>query len=570
MGVKTCLLQLALIAILWTGQASPKDCRCFPGDTCWPTLSEWDRLNETLDGKLVATVPLAAPCHDPIHNTTRCQVLRDSWQWPQEHYESSSSVMAPFFANQSCDPFTPEHSPCLLGNYVRYAINVSSAQDVATGIRFAKERNIRLVIRNTGHDYNGKSTGAGSLAIWTHHLKNITFLDYSDPSYTGKAIKVGAGVQGGEAYAAADAQGLAVVGGDCPTVGIAGGYSQGGGHSALASKYGLGADQVWVANRQNNTDLFWALAGGGGSTYGVVLSMTSKAHKDIPVSSANFTFTSEGITQDIYYEAIAAWQAALPPIVDSGIMVIYFFTNTSFAASPITAPGVSSSELAALLTPYFDKLKGLGVTYASYIDQFPGYYSQFSTMQSPIQVGIAQYGGWLIPRSVVEFNNDALITACRNITEDGAQFIGVALNASKGVDNSVLPAWRNTLIDTVITTPWNSTAPWSDMVEWQHKMTEQYIPQLIALAPNSGAYMNEADFRQPNWQQAFFGSNYQKLREIKALYDPNEVFYALTAVGSEEWDVEDDGRLCRVAQTVDGTQPSSHSQESLLVGLREL
>lgn len=245
---------------------------------------------------------------------------------------------------------------------------------------------------------------------------------------------------------------------------LSGGYSQGGGHSALASKYGLGADQVleWevvdgngevrVANRQNNTDLFWALAGGGGSTYGVVLSITSKAHKDIPVSSANFTFTSEGITQDTYYEAIAAWQVALPPIVDSGIMVIYFFTNTSFAVSPITAPGVPSGELAALLTPYFDKLNGLGVAYTSYIDQFPGYYSQFSTMQGPIQVGIAQYGGWLIPRSVVEFNNDALITAYRNITEDGAQFIGVALNVSKAVDNSVLPAWRDTLISTVITT----------------------------------------------------------------------------------------------------------------------
>lgn len=152
MRTKQCLLQFALIAILCTGQA-PKDCRCFPGDTCWPTLSDWDRLNETLDGKLVATVPLAAPCHDPIHNKTRCQVLRDNWQWPREHYESSSSVMAPFFTNQSCDPFTPEHSPCLFGNYVRYAINVSSALDVATGIRFAKERNIRLVIRNTGHEY---------------------------------------------------------------------------------------------------------------------------------------------------------------------------------------------------------------------------------------------------------------------------------------------------------------------------------------------------------------------------------------------------------------------------------
>lgn len=111
-----------------------------------------------------------------------------------------------------------------------------------------------------------------------HHLKDITFSDWSDSYYTGKAIKMGAGVQGFEAYQAANASGLQVVGGECPTVGIAGGYTQGGGHSALASKHGLAADQTleWelvtgtgeylIANRHQNTDLYWALSGGGGSS----------------------------------------------------------------------------------------------------------------------------------------------------------------------------------------------------------------------------------------------------------------------------------------------------------------
>ena len=68
----------------------------------------------------------------------------------------------------------------------------------------------------------GKSTGDGALAIWTHHLKDIEILDYQSEYYTGKAIKMGAGVQGFEAYAAADKEGLNVVGGECPTVGLAG------------------------------------------------------------------------------------------------------------------------------------------------------------------------------------------------------------------------------------------------------------------------------------------------------------------------------------------------------------
>ena len=69
--------------------------------------------------------------------------------------------------------------------------------------------------------YLGKLTGDGALAIWTHHLKDIEFIDYHSAYYTGKAIKMGAGVQGFEAYAAADKEWLNVLGGECPTVGLA-------------------------------------------------------------------------------------------------------------------------------------------------------------------------------------------------------------------------------------------------------------------------------------------------------------------------------------------------------------
>lgn len=65
---------------------------------------------------------------------------------------SSSSVMAPYFANQSCDPFTPQSQACLLGNYVSYAINVTTVEDIQAGVAFAAANNVRFVIRNTGHE----------------------------------------------------------------------------------------------------------------------------------------------------------------------------------------------------------------------------------------------------------------------------------------------------------------------------------------------------------------------------------------------------------------------------------
>lgn len=60
--------------------------------------------------------------------------------------------MQSFFANQSCDPFSPQSTPCQLGNYVRYALNASCTTDVQLGVLFAKAFNLRLVVRNTGHE----------------------------------------------------------------------------------------------------------------------------------------------------------------------------------------------------------------------------------------------------------------------------------------------------------------------------------------------------------------------------------------------------------------------------------
>ena len=60
--------------------------------------------------------------------------------------------MAPYYQNQSCDPFTPASQPCDLGNYAAYSINVSSAEDVAAGLEFAGKTNLRVAIKNTGHE----------------------------------------------------------------------------------------------------------------------------------------------------------------------------------------------------------------------------------------------------------------------------------------------------------------------------------------------------------------------------------------------------------------------------------
>jgi hypothetical protein len=314
------------------------------------------------------------------------------------------------------------------------------------------------------------------LSVWTHYLKDIEFSDWSDEIYQGKAIKMGAGVQGYEAMAAAEAQGLVAVGGECPTVGVAGGYTQGGGHSALSTSFGLAADQTleWevvtacgelvTASRTKNSDLYWALSGGGGGTYGIVISLTAKAHPDTIVSGATMTFYSSTTTADNFYAAVEAFHASLPNVVDSGAMVVYYFGDAFFEIAPLTAYNKTEAEVKAMMSPLVASLDGLNITYTLTYSQSANYVEHYNTYFGPlpfgnIRVGIAQYGGRLIPRSTVTDNNEALTATVRNITENGVLFIGVAVNISSpaitsGVSNAVLPAWRKALIDVTFTTPW--------------------------------------------------------------------------------------------------------------------
>jgi FAD/FMN-containing dehydrogenase len=319
--------------------------------------------------------------------------------------------MAPFFANQSCDPFQPRDRPCELGNYVRYAVDASGPADVQKTVAFAASKNIRLVIRNTGHDYLGRSTGAGSLAVWTHHLKDITHIPkYTGAGYSGAAFKFGAGVQGFEAMVAARDKGLVVVGGECPTVGIAGGYTQGGGHSALSTSFGLAADNVleWEvvtaggklvkANSKENPDLYWALNGGGGSTFGVAVSMTAKAHmQPATFGGATLSFFTTDNTQDKFYDGIQAFHEELPAMVDAGAMVVHYFTTSFFMISPLSAYNKTESEVKTMLAPFVAKLNDQGINHTATYSEFKTYYEHFDKYFGPlplgnIQVGIAQYG----------------------------------------------------------------------------------------------------------------------------------------------------------------------------------
>jgi hypothetical protein len=101
-----------------------------------------------------------------------------------------------------------------------YVILAKDKTHTKAGINFARDNDLRLIIRNTGHDFIGRSTGWGALIINTYSFQDIHFvIGYSGPgNYTGGAVTIGAGVQGRNLLTHAFAQDppVSVVTGECP------------------------------------------------------------------------------------------------------------------------------------------------------------------------------------------------------------------------------------------------------------------------------------------------------------------------------------------------------------------
>ncbi|KAB2573418.1 FAD-linked oxidoreductase patO [Lasiodiplodia theobromae] len=550
--------------------AQNSTCKCIPGDACWPAADAWAELNTTVSGKLIANKPLAHVCHDPDYDEAACTALKSEWVWPLVFQDAPTAMMDPVW--QTCTPFTPREEPCELGRDAAYSINVTSAEDMAAGVKFANEHNIRLVVRSTGHDFLGRSTGTGSLSLWTHNMRSTTVIDAytgSGASYSGPAIKLAAGVRGTDALSAATEAGYVVLTGNCPTVGLVGGWTQGGGHSTLTSIHGMGADQVleWevvtasgeivTASPTENADLYWALSGGGAGAYAVAASVTVRAYPDLTVGGASLAFAKGGSTSnDTFWAGVQALISTLPSLVDQGGHASFSVSSAGFRLLPLTLPGADEAGVRSALAPFTDALVELGIPFALNVTSFPSFYTHYATFLGPIPRGTmninVMMGGRLVPRDVVEADNGtALVEAFRQLQEveaPGLVLAGIGLKAGEVgnavAPNALLPAWRESLISVLSVMPWDFAATEEVNRAREKTLNDVVVPRLTELTPGSGAYMNEASYLNPDWKEDYYGENYEKLAAIKETWDPNGLFYGPAVVGSDAW-VETDGRLCR-------------------------
>ncbi|KAG2021398.1 FAD binding domain-containing protein [Coprinopsis cinerea AmutBmut pab1-1] len=542
-------------------------CKCYEGDSCWPAASLWSQLNATVEGNLQRVIPDPAVCYNTFegqstYNQAACQEVTRNWsnqQWQSGRAVSNHWIL---WTNNTCLPTTNRNAQCTLGFLPRYVILAKKKEHIKAGIDFARNNHVRLIIRNTGHDFMGRSTGYGSLAINTHSFKDVTFhANYSGPGwYSGPAVTVGAGIQGRELLRLANQQNppVAIVTGECPTVGFAGGYIQGGGHGPLASYYGMAADQALsfevitadgeyrTANVVENPDLFWALRGGGPSTFAAIVSVTVKTFPEVPTAGVIMQLNT--FNQDTFWRGFAAFHNLANHFVDNGMFVYYELFGASLNIRPFVGPNMNAARINQVLQPFYDQLRTLGIQYSTTVREYRTFYDLYIDMFQDETAGAnSLVGGRLFTKQDISQHGNQIVDAIRRA---GGGIIGHIVGPGFGmpwVDNAVHPAWRNgsSFSITNVMLP-NTAGSLSQIPAAQQRLTNEIDGPIRAASPYGAAYVNEGNLEEPNWQEAYWGSNYPRLKALKEEWDPLGVFYARTTPGTELWEVVDfNRRLCK-------------------------
>ncbi|KAL4757796.1 uncharacterized protein BDW70DRAFT_170995 [Aspergillus foveolatus] len=570
-------LLLLTISSIYPTSALWQRCRCTPAHSCWKQI-DWSALNATVSGKLIRNSPPAVSCYPgPKYNKEECAHVGS--QWSNTTFQSEQPIGYCYPIDNSC-PVTnlTWQGKCSLGPSPVYTINATEPEELVAGISFARMNNVRLVIRNTGHDLLGKSTGYGSLQIWVRYLrKGILFqpaFNLSTPcaacNWTGAAFTVSGGYVWDEVYEEAFARDLIVVGGGDPTISVIGGYIQGGGHSPATHDFGLASDQVLeaqvilangtivVANPCTNPDLFTALRGGGGGTYGVVISVTIKAHPSrpvvahtlaiVPTSTSNLNPFLDAIT-DLYtfyptlseagFSGYGSWSVNDPTITYGNSSAGY---KHAFAA--LDKPLVSAKSA---LEPILDILSAhdsidIFVNWFEF-HSYAAYYRAMSGVHQKTGVPETSLASRMFDKKALTSDRERLREMVGAVAGNALEFtinqillVGGGKVLEEPEYSGVNPAWRKTFLVHIVARGWPAKLGPVVAKKVKTDITYSKYYAMRQLTPRMGGYLNEADRNNPWWEEDLYGTtNYNQLLQIKSKYDPEGVFYCPQCVGSSSW-----------------------------------
>ncbi|KAF8187168.1 FAD-binding domain-containing protein [Pholiota molesta] len=526
---------------------------------------DWLSLNDTLGGRLRRGVPFAQPCFLSVlpdgsstNDLARCAEIQEknedhlfrsenfgSYELPQwETCEATGDQCLLDWTNPlNTAAFSPPRQ-CKQGSVPSYYIEVKDQNDVRVAYTFTQRTKIPLVIKNSGHDYFGRSAGPGTLALWTRKLDKLVLDRHFVPEGCSfdatTALTVGAGQHFRAIYDFAKDNNITFVAGADPSVGASGGWVMGGGHGALSPALGLGVDRVLqfkivtpdgqyrTVNKCQNEDLFFALRGGGGGTFGVVLESTFIASPQVTVQAVlglynNTRENSVKLVKELAKGAVQfasdGWGGYVTPSLSSAIW-----------ANPLL--NAADAEKSAIrVTQAFESVGGKTIFFT--MDSFTDFFDTFIAPNTD-SVGRPQVMATrLIPSDA--FSDEVLIESMINamLDSDFSQILAVTPYGFKDYEKdgtSVHPAWRDSVWHSLMSYFSNFDSTLEDRIAQYKKLTRLWATVRERTA-HSGVYMNEADIYEPDYENAFWGKHYDRLLEIKNKYDPHRILDCWRCVG---------------------------------------
>jgi FAD/FMN-containing dehydrogenase len=540
-----------------------------PGAAGWPTDADWEALNRLVGGRL--SIP-KNPLLDPA---TREQALAHIGNQFYVGDQPGLTQTGAWYRAWTSTPSTR-------------VLAAESAQDIATAVTWARQHRVRLVIKGGGHSYLGASNAADSLLIWTRRMNSVDLADGFVPqgAKAGTAgvpvAHVGAGAMWIDAYHAVTTMGGRYIqGGGCTTVGCAG-FTNGGGFGSLSKGFGTGASnlleaevvtadgKVRVVNAYQDPELFWALKGGGGGSFGVITRLTFRTHY-LPqlIGIARGTITAD--TDEAFTALVAQvmrhfrdhlcnpnWGEQLEFHGDRRVDIRMLFQglgeDQAQAAWQPLIDWVAARKaytwsdafwLKSMPTRHFWDLNfyqehGLKWAVPDNQSGTPGYRMVWAGDQEQVGAYIHAYtSAWLPSRLLKEGNVGTLATAI----VEASRSQGFALHFNKGLygasdetlararDTAMNPEVLDAFALAIIATGGPAVfegLPDAHRDDVKAQRNEENVrkayARLTQVAPGAGAYFSESDFFQKDYKKAYWGTNVARLAAAKRTYDPDGTF----------------------------------------------
>jgi len=534
---------------------------CQRGQACWPTIEEIKNLYNDLDPKADRSISWAGA------GTPRVSAVPVGSPDEQPLYGFGKNGLEPLYYDEDFDHSDPclaradeDRMMCILSvrnnarggvakgdpGFVVFALN---AKHVQRAVKFAKDHNLCIAVYGTGHDFLDRHSCVDGVFIRTTLVKGIEFNE-DDKRWKDGSVTVGAGHVWSEVHEATSKRGLYVSSGWAVTVGVAG-WSLGSGHGPNGNAAGLGADNILevelvdangdllTVNADSYPDLFWALRGGVGSTWGIVTKFTIRTHK---TPKDGFSFFGV-ITKGDYcragkrklrkaLEAIAAWTLTLDKSW-SGItfvtptynttaecngsweMLSYYnyqgsIENGKKVASNYALPDGEWQWLH--YDTFWDHAKDKALEPIMPWVWLPINENSQGGVQSVLVSREKYADGSFVNQLMNKLSKCPTEQKCARMEMYNAITGNIGAPQEKNV--SISPGFRTALTHLVFGS-------------WDEENTEEFY----TLGDHS--YPNESAMRMAGWRERYWGENYAELKRIKTKYDPENVFWCRHCVGDE-------------------------------------